>query len=506
MAGVTTAAMAATAVAVAAVTAGGVRGVCWGCCFVYSAADTIESASGSAVMTDSHSPGRHVLGSWVNPDEVYARGRELRTVADLAAPHDTVVSDRRPAVVDYLESSNEGRLPELVPLRFGRMLSSPFSFFRGTSGLMAGDLAVGPTVGVDAQLCGDAHAGNFGLYGTHDGRVVMDINDFDETARGPWEWDLKRLAASLVLAGRVGGVSERGCRDAAEDAVRSYRTTTQHLAELPFLDSWTALGDESVLDRVKADQLLDDFARAARKAKKNTSARAADKWTTKDEQGQRFVANPPILTAVSSATADAVLDGIERYLPSLRESRQHLLARFSVADVAFRIGGTGSVGLRNYVVLLRGNGDETLILQVKQAKSSVVSAQLGHPPSDHDGQRIVHGARLVQAETDLLLGWTTIERVPFIVRQLRNLSGQIDATALRRDHLDDYGRFAGALLARAHTRSIDPRLLAGYCGVSEGMDTALSAYAVAYADQTEADHAELVRAVRNGQLAATLEG
>lgn len=186
------------------------------------------------------------LGQWVEPEDVLARGRELRAAVGHEAHREMPLAPDRPAVVEFMAASNEGRLPELVPLRVGRMLASPFAFFRGSAGLMAGDLAVGAGSGLDAQLCGDAHAANFGLYGTPEGQIVMDINDFDETLPGPWEWDLKRLATSLVLAGREGGVSEKGCRDAASDAVRAYRGAARHLAEIPFLESWSALGDESV--------------------------------------------------------------------------------------------------------------------------------------------------------------------------------------------------------------------------------------------------------------------
>ncbi len=446
-----------------------------------------------------------MLGRWVDPEEVYARGRALRGGVDHQVHRSVVLAPGRPTVCDFVQVSNEGRLPGLIPLRVGRMLASPFAFFRGSAALMAGDLAAGPATGLEAQLCGDAHAGNFGLYGTHDDRVIMDINDFDETASGPWEWDLKRLAVSLVLAGRVGGVSESGCRDAAQDAVRAYRQTSEHLAGLPFLDSWTALGDESVLNRVKADDLLDDFAQAARKARKNTSAKVAAKWTRMDGREWRFVADPPVLSHVSSATADAVIGGLPGYVKSLHESRGHLLARYSLSDVAFRVVGTGSVGLRNYLILLRGNGDEALILQAKQAVRSAVNDALGRAPASHEGQRIVHGARLVQAETDPLLGWTTIGGRPFLIRQFRNRKGEIAPAGLKRDHLDDYGRLAGALLARAHSRSIDPRLLAGYCANGEPMDTAFTTYAVGYADQTESDHNDLVTAVRAGALEAASE-
>ncbi|UVS76396.1 DUF2252 domain-containing protein [Actinokineospora sp. UTMC 2448] len=440
------------------------------------------------------------LGRWVEPEEVFGRGRALREAVGLDAHRKVLLAADRPSVVDFMHASNEGRIPGLVPLRVGRMLASPFAFFRGSAGLMAADLAAGVRSGVEAQLCGDAHAANFGLYGTPEGRIVMDVNDFDETVPGPWEWDLKRLATSIVLAGRAGGVEEKACRTAAEDVVKSYRRTIDHLAELPFLESWTALGDESVLSRVDADALTDDFAKAAKKARKNTSAKVAARWTQRGEDERwRFVPDPPVLTEVTPGTWQAVVDGLPDYVDTLRESRRNLIMRYGVSDVAFRVVGTGSVGLRNYLVLMHGNGDEALVLQVKEARPSALAPYVGHR-AKHEGKRIVHGARLVQAESDILLGWTTVDGRHFIVRQFRNRKGEIDATTLAADHLDDYGRFAGALLARAHTRSVDPRLLSGYCGPA--LDEAIGGYAVEYADRTEADHAELAAAVRAGRLDA----
>ncbi|WP_123743199.1 DUF2252 domain-containing protein [Saccharothrix texasensis] len=451
------------------------------------------------------------LGQWVEPEEVLARGRELRAAVSHQAHREPVFAPDRPSVVDFVDASNEGRLPHLVPLRIGRMLVSPFAFFRGSAGLMAGDLAVGPRSGLDAQLCGDAHAANFGLYGTPEGRIVMDINDFDETLPGPWEWDLKRLATSLVLAGREGGVSEKGCRDAASDAVRAYRGAARHLAEIPFMESWNALGDESALSKSKADDLLDDFTKAASKARKNTSARVAAKWTRREGEHIRFVADPPVLSRISDETAATVVAALPSYVDTLRESRYNLIMRYSVSDVAFRVVGTGSVGWRNYLILLHGNGDEALVLQAKEARPSALAPFLGASARNagqsgkHEGKRIVHGARLVQAETDILLGWTTIEGRDYIVRQFRNRKGEIDATTLKRDDLDDYGRLAGALLARAHSRSVDPRLLAGYCAGGEELDEAIARYALGYADRTCADHEELVAAVRSGRLPADRE-
>lgn len=431
----------------------------------------------------------------VTPEDWFARGKALRDKVPASVHDHAAAGSGRPEVAAFFAQSNEGRLPELAELRRERMLASPFTFYRGAAGLMAADLAGTPVSGLSAQLCGDAHAANFGLYGTPDGQIVMDINDFDESVPGPWEWDLKRLAASLVLAGREGGISESACREAAEDSVKGYRRTIRGLAELPFLRAWNALPDKSVLDKARAHDLIDNFAEAAKKAQKNTSARVVAKWTRRIEDHEtgkrhhRFVEDPPVLTHVDNATAEAVLAGLVSYVDTLRESRRTLISRYRVSDVAFRVVGTGSVGLRNYVALLHGNSDEDLVLQVKQAQPSALARYLDLPVPEHEGRRIVEGARLVQAETDVLLGWTTIDGVPYIVRQFRNLKGDIDPAGLGKDDLDDYGRLAGALLARAHTRSLHPQLLAGYFEDDEDLDEAIGRYALRYADQTEADHA-----------------
>lgn len=448
------------------------------------------------------------LRTYTKAADVYARGRALRESVPAASHDHDAVGPARPTVLEYIAASNKERLEHLLPLRIGRMIASPFAFYRGAAGLMAADLAQTPNNGLRALLCGDAHAANFGLYGSPQGQIIMDINDFDETLPGPWEWDLKRLAASLILAGREGGVGENGCLDAAQDSVRSYRRTIRELAEAPFLRSWTALPDASVIERVKADDLLDDFAQAAEKARRNTSDKVVAKSTAHIDDHEtgirrhRFVEDPPILTRIPDTEAEAVIDGLEDYVSTLRSSRRNLITRFAVSDVAFRIVGTGSVGLRSYVALLHGNKDESLVLQLKQARPSALAPYVEHSPANHEGKRIVLGARLVQSGPDILLGWTTIDGRPFMVRQFRNMKGDIDPTLLRRDHLDDYGRLAGALLARAHTRSLDPRLLAGYFEDDKTLHKAIGAFAVRYADRTEADHAELVAAVRAGTLAA----
>ncbi|MET8982550.1 DUF2252 domain-containing protein [Streptomyces sp. NPDC004539] len=444
-------------------------------------------------------------GSEGSPKEA---GKELRRAVPRAAHAGFEVDGGRPEVAAVVEESNRGRIAELTPIRVGRMAASPFAFLRGSAGLMAYDLARTPATRIPAQICGDAHAANFGLYGDARGRLVIDLNDFDETVLGPWEWDLKRLAASLVLAGREAGAGEGTCREAAHGAVGAYRRTMRLLAKLPVLDAWNAIADEELVSHSDARDLLGTLERVSEKARANTSGRFAAKSTEPAEDGgRRFVDALPVLRRVGDAEAAAVVAGLEPYVATLSEDRLPLLARHSVHDVAFRIVGTGSVGTRSYVVLLLDHRGEPLILQVKEARPSALVPHLvtaGFPvdPVEHEGRRVVLGQKRMQVVSDILLGWTTVEDRPYQVRQFRNRKGSVDPAALAVDQLDDYARMTGALLARAHSHSADPRLIAGYCGKGEELDEAVAAFAVSYADRTEADHGALVEAVRAGKVEA----
>lgn len=435
-------------------------------------------------------------------------GKALRKRIPRSAHATLDLDASRPDAVSAVEESGRGRLPELAPLRVGRMTATPFAFLRGAAGLMAYDLARTPMTGIRAQICGDAHAANFGLYGDARGGLVIDLNDFDETVPGPWEWDLKRLVASLVLAGRVAGADEDQCRKAAYDAAGAYRRTMRLLARLPVLDAWNAIADEELVSHTDAHDLLGTLERVSEKARHNTSGRFAAKSTeTTEDGGRRFVDAPPVLRRVPDAEAAAVAASLEEYVGTLQEDRLPLLARYAVQDVAFRVVGTGSVGTRSYVVLLLDHRGEPLVLQVKEARASalvphLVKAGFEAPEAGHEGRRVVMGQKRMQVVSDNLLGWTTVDGLPFQVRQFRNRKGSVDPAALAADQMDDYGRMTGALLARAHAHSADPRLIAGYCGKNEELDEAMADFAVAYADRTEADHAELVAGVRAGKLSA----
>ncbi|MFI1466960.1 DUF2252 domain-containing protein [Streptomyces wuyuanensis] len=444
------------------------------------------------------------------PDSPKRDGKALRRQVPRSS-HDTmVIPEGRPDAVQAVEESSRGRVPELTPIRVGRMAAAPFAFLRGSAGLMAHDLAGTPVTGIAAQICGDAHAGNFGLYGDARGSLVIDLNDFDETAVGPWEWDLKRLATSLVLAGRMTGADEDVCRKAAFDVAGSYRRTMRLLARLPVLDAWNAIADEELVSHADARDLVGTLERVSEKARNNTSARFAAKSSEASEDGgRRFVDAPPVLRRVSDAEAAAVASSLAGYLDTISEDRLPLLARYAIHDVAFRVVGTGSVGTRSYVVLLLDHRGEPLVLQVKEARASVLAPHLAAagfdvPEVEHEGRRVVMGQKRMQVVSDNLLGWTTVEGRPFQVRQFRNRKGSVDPAALAADQVDDYARMTGSLLARAHAHSVDPRLVAGYCGKNEELDEAVAGFAVLYADRTEADHADLVAAVRSGRIAAEL--
>ncbi|MEU9548476.1 DUF2252 domain-containing protein [Streptomyces werraensis] len=448
------------------------------------------------------------FGRWPAAGTPRQEGKALRARIPRSAHAALDLDASRPDAVTAVEESSRGRLPELAPLRVGRMTATPFAFLRGSAGLMGHDLAGTPVTGIGAQICGDAHAANFGLYGDARGSLVIDLNDFDETVHGPWEWDLKRLAASLVLAGREAGADEDVCRAAAHDAVGAYRRTMRLLAKLPVLDAWNAIADEELVSHTDAHDLVGTLERVAEKARANTSGRFAAKSTERTEDGgRRFVDAPPVLRRVPDAEACAVASSLEQYLATLPADRHPLLARHAVHDVAFRVVGTGSVGTRSYVVLLLDHRGEPLVLQVKEARPSALvphlpAAGFDAPEAEHEGRRVVEGQKRMQVISDSLLGWTTVDGRPYQVRQFRNRKGSVDPAALAADQIDDYARMTGALLARAHSHSADPRLIAGYCGKNDELDEAVAAFAVAYADRTEADHTDLVAAVRAGRIAA----
>ncbi|WP_427921336.1 DUF2252 domain-containing protein [Streptomyces sp. cg40] len=455
-------------------------------------------------------PGVRGFASWPVAGSPKEEGRALRESVPRSAHAALDLDGSRPDAVTAVEESGRGRIPGLTPIRVGRMAATPFAFLRGSAGLMAHDLARTPMTRIGAQICGDAHAANFGLYGDARGGLVIDLNDFDETVHGPWEWDLKRLAASLVLAGREAGADEDTCRTAAHGAVGSYRRTMRLLAKLPVLDAWNAIADEELVSHADARDLLGTLERVSEKARGNTSGRFAARSTEAAEDGgRRFVDASPVLRRIPDEEAAAVAASLEEYLDTLSEDRLPLLARHTVHDVAFRVVGTGSVGTRSYVVLLLDHRGEPLVLQVKEARPSalvphLLTAGFEAPAVPHEGRRVVLGQKRMQVVSDILLGWTTVDGLPFQVRQFRNRKGSVDPAALAADQIDDYGRMTGALLARAHAHSADPRLVAGYCGKNDELDEAIATFAVTYADRTEADHAELVAAVRSGRIAAEL--
>ncbi|MCI3274757.1 DUF2252 domain-containing protein [Streptomyces cylindrosporus] len=469
-----------------------------------------ETGSGAAESGVRRLPRVPGFARWPVEGSPKEEGKALRKVVPRSAHAALDLDASRPEVVAAVEESNLGRIAELTPIRAGRMAATPFAFLRGTAGLMAYDLARTPMTRIRAQICGDAHAANFGLYGDARGDLVIDLNDFDETVHGPWEWDLKRLAASLVLAGREAGADEDHCRKAAYDATGAYRRTMRLLAKLPVLDAWNAIADEELVSHTDAHDLLGTLERVSEKARANTSGRFAAKSTELTEDGgRRFVDAAPVLRRVADEEAAAVAAALESYVQTLSEDRLPLLARHAVHDVAFRIVGTGSVGTRSYVVLLLDHRGEPLVLQVKEARPSVlvphlVTAGFEAPDVEHEGRRVVLGQKRMQVVSDILLGWTTVDGRPFQVRQFRNRKGSVDPAALATDQIDDYGRMTGALLARAHSHSADPRLIAGYCGKNEELDEAVADFAVAYADRTEADHGEFVAAVRAGKVAAEM--
>lgn len=401
-----------------------------------------------------------------------------------------------------------GRVSSLVPTKYERMACSPFGFFRGAVPIMAADLASLPNTGILNQLCGDAHVRNLGAFAAPDGRLIFDINDFDETIRGPFEWDLKRLATSLVLAGREDGAKASANEQAVLTFARQYRKSVQLFAAMPVIE--VARYQVHRLDRVApVSQVL-------LKAERATPMHSLEALTVPlKAKGAKGAAPParvfreekPILFRVSAAQARNVLDCLHRYRESLESERQYFLAQYRPVDVAFKIVGTGSVGLRDYVIYFEGNGPcDPLFLQVKEEPASAYARYLegdgqGTGVGRHQGRRVAQGQRAMQFESDPFLGWTDIAGRDYLVRQLNDHKGSIEVDDLSGDGLLAYARVCGELLARGHSRSGDPCVLAGYLGNGHKFDAALGQFAAAYADQTEADWKTLLNAKNLNKIA-----
>ena len=417
----------------------------------------------------------------------------------------------RPDPIDLIEQSHVGRVERLIPIRVGRMASSPFAFLRGNAPGMSEDFASLPETGIMPVICGDAHLGNFGFYASPERDLVFDLNDFDEAHPGFWEWDLRRLLTSVWVAGRQNGFSEDTNGDAAAWCVRAYRKQLRRLADLPLLElAYERLDIDRMREETADHALRFEIERAAEKARRRTSDRALPKLTTAQPDGsskkaQVIVEQPPLITRLPDDSAERLMDGVAEYLKTLPPHWRRVLAQYEVVDVAHKVVGIGSVGLRAYVVLLYGNGpDDPLFLQLKQARRSVVAPYVhgDQPLHSHQGQRVVEYQLALQTVSDSLLGWMTVDNRQYYVRQFRDMKGAITVEGIDGSGLMDYARICGTLLAKGHARTADAAVIAGYLGKSDSADRALAKFAAAYADQTERDHQALVAAVKRGQLPA----
>ncbi|MFG3040482.1 DUF2252 domain-containing protein [Streptomyces sp. NPDC048330] len=454
------------------------------------------------------------------PEERAALGRKARR----RAPRSSHAEYRPPAdrtdPLTILEGQSATRVPELVPIRYGRMTESPFRFYRGAAAIMASDLAGTPRSGLTAQLCGDAHMLNFRLLASPERQLMFDINDFDETLPGPWEWDVKRLAASLVIAARANGFDDAERARIVRHTVRSYREAMTRFAAMRTIDVWYAKIDESRLEALTKDLLAKrgrrNLARALAKARTRDSLQAFDRLTETVGGRPVIAADPPLLVPVSDLLPELQRTAlerqfrrlIERYGATLPSDRRTLMADYRLADVARKVVGVGSVGTRCWIFLLLGRDDrDPLFLQAKEADTSVLAPYAGASAYRNQGERVVSGQRLMQATSDILLGWERVDgidgrRRDFYVRQLRDWKGIAEPERMLPRGMTAFGDMCGLTLARAHARSGDRIAIAAYLGGGDSFDRALATFAEAYADQNERDHRALVDAVRAGRLPA----
>jgi uncharacterized protein (DUF2252 family) len=434
-------------------------------------------------------------------------GRALRETVPHEAHADWSPGPRDP--LGILETQETSRVPELVPLRHTRMGVDAFSYFRGGAAIMAADLAATPATGVHVQACGDAHLLNFGLYASPERRLVFDVNDFDETLPAPWEWDIKRLAASTALAGRSQGFDAELRRAAVVRATRGYAAYLDELTRRSTLDVWYADVDvEEIQANIQTESGTRAAARVVKKAREHTGLRALSKLTEVRDGRRVIIDTPPTVVHVPGITLSDVLAFLEGYRETLPADRGHLLDQFELIDGASKVVGVGSVGTRCFILVGQGRaGLDPLVLQVKQAEESVLSPFVGPSGYHHQGQRVVEGQHLMQATSDPFLGWSTGPATShFYVRQLYDMKGSANFSDMGPRDLAGYAQLCAETLARAHARSLDPALLAGYCGKGRKLAAAMAEFAEAYADQAERDHADFVDAIAGGSVATAPAG
>ncbi len=420
-----------------------------------------------------------------------AFGKELRNTVPRSSHAEWTPASDRVEPMSLLEEQNRSRLAHLVPLRYARMAASPFTFLRGSAIVMAQDLAATPVSGIRVQICGDAHLSNFGIYATPERNQVFDVNDFDETLPGPWEWDIKRLAASIVVAGRTNGFPAATNRRAVMNCVQSYREHMWKYSDMRHLEVWYSRIDyESSLQFVRrAFRWYIDKQRE--KSRQRSSVQAFPKLALEIDGRYHIKDDPPLITHLDDQALIRELRGVvEAYKVSLQEDRQVLLSKYHYVDVAQKVVGVGSVGTRCYIVLLLGNdSNDPLFLQIKEAQASVLERHLGPSAYANHAQRVVNGQRLMQAASDAFLGWTRVGTTDFYIRQLRDMKLSVSIESLVEEGFIEYCRFCGWALARAHARSADAAPISGYLGTSDVFDRALATFAETYADQTERDYA-----------------
>ena len=412
--------------------------------------------------------------------------------------HDELrIKARKASPMELLERQARGRVPELVKLKYELMADSPFGYFRGAVPVMAADLAALPNTGIISQLCGDAHVRNLGAFGAPDGRLVFDINDFDETIRGPFEWDLKRMAASITLAGRGAGQKETNIRQAAQECIEHYCTLMSEFAGMATID--VARFQVHRMSRVEPVHMA--LLKAERATPAHTLEQLTEPVSKKAGAARRFKTIKPMLTRLTGSIVEEVIASLKPYINTLEPQRQHLLSLYRPVDVAFKVVGTGSVGLRDYCIYFEGNGPgDPLFLQIKEEPASGYASYLpkANPPA-HNGKRAAQGQRAMQIQSDPFLGWTHIGSRDYLVRQLNDHKGSVELDDLAGAGLVAFGEVCGELLARGHSRSSDPLVIAGYLGSGGGFAEALGKFGAAYADQTEKDWEQLKRARKAGK-------